>query len=504
MTDAPASEEGPEQAPSFLLRAVLAIGFAWSFRAMVILFVLAFVVAPFAAPTDSALIIRVVLHVVTVAVGVYALRALVFIRETFRPPAPPLAPDEHRALHELIAEVADALETERPSRVYLLPDVNAFVREPVRWLGLRRDRFVYIGVGLISVSTVSEMRATIAHELAHFVGGDTKLALMLARTRQGLTNLLLEVQGGPLFYPFAVYGAVFFALSQQISRAQELWADRAAVRIAGRRAQSEGLRRSAVGDVLLRRILTRGVPMLLLAGRRPRDAYRFLRAAESGGEREDLRREVQDLLDEQPAEMFDSHPSLSDRIAYSNTVREPEGVSVDDRPARELLDDPEAVERAFTEHLLATTAASSLPLVEDDADALAAIEAWLRTTGEEGRRRAVEWFGQEAGRDVGSALRTLLEVAARSRPAPDDAGATSREAAMNAVLRESLVAPVGALLALVLVDAGGTLELDLIDEVLVARDGEHTSPFERARSALEEPEEAVALLEELSALPATA
>ena len=102
--------------------------------------------------------------------------------------------------------------------------------------------------------TVSELRAVIAHEMGHFSGGDIRLGPRIYRTRNSLVRTLgnlarfrRRMAGAdiPLIsnmsvtllaivqLPFAWFATGFMRITQAVSRAQELTADRLAAQRAG-------------------------------------------------------------------------------------------------------------------------------------------------------------------------------------------------------------------------------------------------------------------------------
>lgn len=484
------------EAPSFVLRALLAFLFGWSFRAMVFLLMGAWVLTPSWLPEGTPNLLRFGGYLFTVLTAGGVLRALVFIPDRFHPPTPPLGPEEHRALQDLVIEVASALETQPPQRIYFLPDVNAFVRESRGPLGFGSKRSLTLGVGLLESSTVSELRATIAHELAHFVGGDTRLSLSLARTRQGMFVLMEEMGTGIFSRPIRFYVALFFIFSQDISRSQELWADRAAVRIAGRGPAQTSLRNIVTTDVLFNRMLVRGLPFVLGCGFAPRNIFASLRAAQARDLYPEARAAVDEALREKPASTFDSHPPHDERIRYAAAQPEPDGLVQDDRPALELLDDPGLVEVTQTAALYTVMRAPELPPIEDDDMMERAVVPTLELTAERARARVVEMFGDSDGSTDEAALRALLEMAARSASAAGSE-ANPTEAALADALRDEIGPEIGALLTNLLIARGGVLSFDLVERPFVATDDASVSPFDEASRAVSEPAVATEWLERL-------
>lgn len=77
---------------------------------------------------------------------------------------------EHPRLFEMINEIATQLDTPLPLKVYLTPEVNAFVfYDSSFWsmfLPIRKN--LAIGAGLVNGVNITELRAIVAHEFGHF------------------------------------------------------------------------------------------------------------------------------------------------------------------------------------------------------------------------------------------------------------------------------------------------------------------------------------------------
>ena len=84
------------------------------------------------------------------------------------------------------------MQTEPPDRLYLVPEVNAGVRETGGLLGLRKgERVMIIGVPFIDALTVDQLRGVIAHELG--AGGDTRLSGLTYRVGASIGRTIRNV-----------------------------------------------------------------------------------------------------------------------------------------------------------------------------------------------------------------------------------------------------------------------------------------------------------------------
>jgi hypothetical protein len=151
--------------------------------------------------------------------------------------------------------------------------------------------------------------------------------------------------------PFEAYANVFLRLTFALSRRQELDADAWSVRIAGRRAHVEGLRREAAGGSLFYSFLEDEVSPLIEQNYVPGNIYTGFRKFVSNLEEDGVIEEVTTALHKVETDKHDTHPALAERIAYAEDLADS---GVDDEPglSRELLSDADAVERHVTSCLL--------------------------------------------------------------------------------------------------------------------------------------------------------
>src|SRR6266566_7859504 len=87
----------------------------------------------------------------------------------FVAPGPRLNPAGQPRLFAELEGVAEAVGEAMPEEVYVTPEMNAGV------LQRGRRRVMVLGLPLMQVMTVSQMRAVLAHEFGHYYGGDTRL-----------------------------------------------------------------------------------------------------------------------------------------------------------------------------------------------------------------------------------------------------------------------------------------------------------------------------------------
>jgi heat shock protein HtpX len=155
-----------------------------------------------------------------------------------------LHPKDHPKLFEILAGIATATRQDMPSEVYLTAEVNAWVMDRGGMMGFGSRRVMGLGLSLLQVLRVSQLRAVVAHEFGHFHGGDTKLGPWIYKTRAAISRTLegLAECSSLLQKPFLWYGKAFLRMTHVVSRRQEFTADTLAARVVGFRPLIEGLK----------------------------------------------------------------------------------------------------------------------------------------------------------------------------------------------------------------------------------------------------------------------
>jgi heat shock protein HtpX len=315
--------------------------------------------------------------------------------DRFTPPGPELRQADQPALFKEIHQVAAMTGQRAPAHVYLVPDVNAFVTERGGWMGLGSRRVMGLGLALLNLLTVSELRAVIAHEFGHFHGGDTKLGPWIYKTRAAMIrtvqNLFQAGDGAsrselPLVglvlmgvgKPFEWFARGYLRITHAISRAQEYSADRIAVTTQGASALVEGLKKAHRGGVAFNAFMNNELGPLITRQYQPPvgAGFRQFMGAEA------IARQLEEVEKEELAEgkqdPYDTHPPLRERIRHAQALQTTQ-VPQDERSAVDLLVDvPEL------ESLLCAQWAEGAPLRlirwEESASAFGA--EWQKTRGE--------------------------------------------------------------------------------------------------------------------------
>jgi Zn-dependent protease with chaperone function len=483
---------------SFVARALLALALLVGFYALALALSGLLLYIPYAEWTYGRRFhIKIALACVAGAFAI--LKGSVFVGGAeFTPPGPEISERDHPRLFALIHDVAAQMRTGVPRRVFLVPDVNAFVTEVGGFMGFGTERVMGIGVGMLAIDSVSELKATIAHEFGHYAGGDTRLGGIIYRTRGAIFGVLGQLGDGVLSKPFEWYAKLFMRISQGVSRAQELAADRASVAIAGKQAHISGLERESRGGVLFQRFMSNEVEPLLKSGFRPDNLYVGFRDYTLELERRGALPSIDAMLKEQTTSPYDTHPALPERIAYAQKL-EARALASDDTPSITLLDNADAVQERITEILAAGYAGQqkSLECVRWDEVAARVHVPKLHESSAESTSVVARALGGEA--NPRAALRTLVarveqsrlvELALQLEPRLAEAPEEVRAQVSEFVVQRH----VGMLLGAALVERGGAWASPVGAPHCVTLGSETLEPFALASDALSDPSKRSALL----------
>jgi Zn-dependent protease with chaperone function len=285
----------------------------------------------------------------SLAAGLVSVRAPRFV-----PPGRRLSPEEAPGLFALIDELAAAVQTAPPSEVYIDPLMTLAVTERGGIFGGRR--VLIVGGQLFNLASVQELRAGLAHELGHLVGGDTRLSGIVSYTCATFASVLsagdrdpfrvgtshVAIEGG-----FAVasvlskalvylYAEIYFRVTHALSRRQEMLADVFAARLAGTRAASSLLEKVSRCEPLYVRYVGTHVAFAVARGAMPTDLWDgFLRFRHRLDASQAGQSPPAEVLAKRP-DPHDAHPPVTERLrAFSASPQEP--ARRDDSPSTTLL-----------------------------------------------------------------------------------------------------------------------------------------------------------------------
>jgi len=326
--------------PSLAGRAVLALALMIGFYVLALAIVAVLIAIPFVEVVYLHHM-YVKLTIICLICAALILWSLVPRPDRFNPPWPRLTAEEHPRLFAEIYEVAKLTGQEMPAEVYLDPDVNAWVAQRGGIMAIGSRRVMGIGLPLMAVLSVAELRAVMAHEFGHYHGGDTRLGPWVYKTRIAIIRTVQNLaRGGSalLQKPFVWYGNMFLRITHAISRRQELAADALAAQVAGAGAQSSALRtihRAALG---FQPFIQSELEPVLGAGYRPPIASGFTRFLGATPIVRAVDEMMQKELQSTEKNPYDTHPPIRERLAAMEVLPQDGMMRGGEDPALSLLD----------------------------------------------------------------------------------------------------------------------------------------------------------------------
>ena len=292
-----------------------------------------------ASALHGVLALKITLPLFTATVGAVGVAMWRAIRDKPQPPqGVPIGPDEAPELWSTVRELASEVGTRMPDEIRLIPEINAAVMEQSRLLGLIGGRrFLYIGLPLLQVMTVGQLRSVIAHELGHYSGRHTRFGAVAYRGRLAIAGTIARISPRNVAgWVFKAYGNLYVLVDRAVVRRQEYEADQASVRVAGRAAAESALRELPVLAAAWCFYMRNYVQLGWQYGYAPADLFGGFAELVAGraAELDKLRAQ----LPEEEASKWDTHPPLSERIAAIAAAPDVQ-VPYDSRPAAELLPD---------------------------------------------------------------------------------------------------------------------------------------------------------------------
>jgi Zn-dependent protease with chaperone function len=265
-------------------------------------------------------------------------------------PAPPAgAAVTERQAPELWSQVralAEAVGTRPPDEIRLWFDANAGVWEDARWLGLRAGRrYLYLGVPLLRVLSVAQLRAVVAHELGHYARHHTRLGVVTYRGGQVIAGTIAQIgPRRPVGRVLVGYSLLYFLVSMVVVRRMELAADRTAVRVAGREPFVRALRDTDRIGSAWAYFLACYVEWARTDGYAPAELLDWF-GSTMEHRPDELAQWHRDGTPE-PWSGWDFHPPVDDRVARAAAMPDP-ATAPDQRPAVVLVPDPDDLSAAL-------------------------------------------------------------------------------------------------------------------------------------------------------------
>lgn len=282
--------------------------------------------------------------------GFLLLRAIFKGPSRARIPFPRLTRDQAPGFFVLLDDIAARAGTRPPDDVYLSPLSELGVTERGGFLFIGSRRVLIIGATLITALDVQELRAGLAHEMGHYLGGETRLAGVTSFTH-GLFRAILTGTPRPTQFLYwnmgvdaarwvglrvaSLYARIFLAMTRPTDRQLEHAADVFSVTHAGTAAAKRALEKVGINAALVEAHWSTEIAAVIDDGAVPADYVQgFLRFCARVEER-GLTKEIGGKLREEKSDRFDTHPSLMERLSFIDSL--PVSVLDEDRRAASSL-----------------------------------------------------------------------------------------------------------------------------------------------------------------------
>jgi heat shock protein HtpX len=387
-------------------------------------------------------------------------------REKFIEPGARLTEERHPKLFSELKSIARAVGQALPGEVFLVPDLNAWVMQHGGRLGWGGRGVMGLGLPLLNLATVSELRAILAHEFGHFHGGDTSLGPIIYQTRSAIARTIagLARNRSILQIPFSLYGRMYLRITHGISRQQEYAADELAARVAGSRPLAEGLEKIhkfAPSHAIFWQneylpVMASGYYAPMLEG--------FSRFMEDPRVEEMSAKTLAEQKANALVNPYDTHPPLGERLTA--IMDSPAGAIADSSAAISLLSDPPAAEKELVESFLKKYGARRLvPITWEDVSSAVYIEQWKNLIQERGA-----WLAGVTPASMPDLVRDLRPLALAYQQA---IGQVPPGEAFQQIVSMSL----GASLAVHLSSHGWTLNARPALGFFMRKNGKQVAPF---------------------------
>jgi Zn-dependent protease with chaperone function len=231
---------------------------------------------------------------------------------------------EHPAIFAISDEVAHRVGAQPIDEIFLTPEDEIGVwEESALYMppGMGRRKLV-MGMGAMNYLTTDQLKSILAHEYGHFSNRDTFFSRFIYRVSSSYHAILGELGGSklqyvnPCYWLLRGYVAIYEMISASFSRRREFAADRFAVEAYGQKLFGGALVAAHVEGAFFNQVGVGEVLRLAGEGKGFKNLYHFVGSTRKNLDREhpESTAEVTKGILSTRTGMFDSHPSLRERI----------------------------------------------------------------------------------------------------------------------------------------------------------------------------------------------
>jgi heat shock protein HtpX len=373
---------------------------------------------------DSFALQSLLLFLFGIVIAATMLWSLIPRRDKFEAPGMLLERSTQPRLFRELDGIAAALNEELPREVYLISAANAFVADRGGVMGFGSRRVMGLGLPLLSLLTVSQLRAVLAHEFAHYYGGDTSLGPWVYKTKTSIIRIFENIGSVGELARIAVLGIMYLVVASVlkayflaflrainlVSRRQEYRADELACMVAGRQNLIDGLEAIHRAALAWPVFWTNEVAPLIDQGSVVAIGNGFARFVAVPAISAAIGKNLEERLQKEQVGPYDTHPPLRERIAGARKLSD-SSIPPDTQSAITLLENLPSTEVRFVEQCVPDIRPGTLRYASWDEVAIrVTIPAWQKFVAEYGealRGVTAETVPDQVAkfRDIGSRIR---------------------------------------------------------------------------------------------------
>lgn len=269
------------------------------------------------------------------------------------------------SLFAMIKELSTKMMTSMPDNIVLELGTNFFVTESkvITFDGEYKSRTLCLGAPMLHILSPSELKAIIAHELAHFTGEDTAYSRRFYPIYRGTSSALIDMakvgssesdnaswMSLALVIPMLVlraYLGIFARIESGISRKRELRADYFAARASTSKVMASALVKAHVYGTLWHQVSEKWIVDTLNDGKVFHNISELF--ASTFLSEKSLLQEIAEASSMHLTHPIDSHPSLGERLT---ALREQliDDLSTEGEMASSMFFDLKSLEEKLTEY----------------------------------------------------------------------------------------------------------------------------------------------------------
>ena len=372
----------------FALLAMLMVVFSYLFT-LLLAFVCVYV--PWWLLSHTLTMPALLLFLGGVVIAGIMLWSLIPRRDKFKAPGIKLESVRHPRLFAEIEKIATSLNEPLPGEIYLIAEPDAWVGDRGGFMGFGSRRMMGLGLPLLASLNVSQFRAILTHEFAHYYGGDTNLGPWVRRAQMGMIRSFHGIASvGKHRLPGVVallymivfsvlewYWHLFLDAVNFVSRRQEFRADELACILAGPEWLKSGLRAvHGTATAWPTYWQTQVLPMINLGGL-PSIAAGFSHFLSVPDVAKQVQSGIEKEISEGKENAYDTHPPLQARLDAAERVKvqSPAG---DLSPALVLLNDADSEELRLLQNANPNLSKKSLKRVSwEEGGNQVLIQSWM-------------------------------------------------------------------------------------------------------------------------------